>query len=295
MSFVDKGKEAYKNVKAYVEVDNGTFKFVAAGAIGTAAIGLLVTLSHVLLKSDSNLKHKLKKQRMRLLERRRKRISAESKLSNSPTLKNHIFDNLRTAYVGSRDLHKHTGGCHCGRVRFIVEAPEQLDCIDSDRNMHTLKGRFPHVVVPKSRVTLLTSNDHLKVYHFGSQKLGSTCQAFEFQNLFCKTCGVHCFGYNEAKGTMHVNTMCLDMTEVKRLNVAFDSDGSTLHVITPLLYRPTIDEITKQGLDNIGCETLDRTASMLHEVTGTTLPTTMQKNISTPAKLDGSLKDIRYI
>ena len=230
-------------------------KFLAIGAGATAVAGVvLLSMYRLLGTSDRDLQHKLSQSRLRLLNNSRRKqgraaaaadADAEDEhvpaaMSAEPMSPGRIFEQFRSAYVEDKDLRKHTGGCHCGRVRFIVEAPADLQCVDSDRNMYTLKGRFPHVVVPKGRVLLLTSSDHLSVYHFGNLPVGPVQEVFEFQNLFCKTCGVHCFGYNKAKDTMHVNSMALDMDTVNQVTVAFESDRSSWIIMNPLLYHPSI-------------------------------------------------------
>ncbi len=261
-SYSDAVRDFYQAIRARVEEADedsmSMFKFLAIGAGATAAAGVvLLSMYRLLGTSERDLQHKLNQSRLRLLNSSRRKqgraaaataadadaddehVPAAS-TSAEPMSPGRIFEQFRSAYVEDKDLRKHTGGCHCGRVRFIVEAPADLQCVDSDRNMYTLKGRFPHVVVPKGRVLLLTSSDHLSVYHFGNLPVGPVQEVFEFQNLFCKTCGVHCFGYNKAKDTMHVNSMALDMDTVNQVTVAFESDRSSWIVMNPLLYHPSI-------------------------------------------------------
>jgi hypothetical protein len=252
-SIRDASADFLKVIKSKLEVKGtDTATFVLMGAGGTVAVCAVgMALHHFLGKNELELKQKLTSQRQRLIAARRKSLAASSAGSSASSAsaasassfsssssargapsaankqaaarKERVFAQLRSAYVENKELLKHGGGCHCGCVRFVVEAPAELDCIDSDRSMDTLCGRFPHLVVPKSRVMLVAGSiDHLRDYHFGGQ--GQEQEAADLQNLFCTNCGVHCFGYNEAQGTMHVNTMCLDMTEVERINVAFDGD-----------------------------------------------------------------------
>eukprot|EP00750_Incisomonas_marina_P015348 INCI18181.1.p1 GENE.INCI18181.1~~INCI18181.1.p1 ORF type:complete len:415 (+),score=74.02 INCI18181.1:233-1477(+) len=279
----DTMKDWYKGMRKRVESTNEESMTMIKFAAGTVAVGSAVMIMYrVFGTSERGLKQKMKHSRLRLLSSRRNqqqnveageeaggdRAEAESSAS-SP---GRIFNQFRDAYVEDKELQKHTGGCHCGRVRFIVEAPHELECIDSDRNMYTLKGRFPHLVVPKSRVVLLTSSDNLQVYHFGNMPVGPVQEVFEFQNLFCKNCGVHCFGYNKAKDTMHVNSMCLDMDTVHRVSVAFESERSSWRVMNPLLYQPSIGE-----------EQLNTGVSQ-DNTTGTYLPTPWKAaSTSTPA------------
>ena len=44
---------------------------------------------------------------------------------------------------------KHTGGCHCGRVRFEVTAPARIEVGDCNCSMCSKIG-YQHLMVPKS-------------------------------------------------------------------------------------------------------------------------------------------------
>jgi len=48
----------------------------------------------------------------------------------------------------------HRGGCHCGRVRFEVEAPARLSVAECNCSICAKSG-FLHLIVPKSRFRLL--------------------------------------------------------------------------------------------------------------------------------------------
>jgi hypothetical protein len=63
-------------------------------------------------------------------------------------------------------LETYEGGCHCTRVRFrvTVEAREALDC---NCSICARKG-YLHVIVPPERFELLTGQDALATYTFGT-------------------------------------------------------------------------------------------------------------------------------
>jgi hypothetical protein len=91
----------------------------------------------------------------------------------------------RQMAVSSMPLLTHRGGCHCGRVRFEVDAPAAVVAWDCNCSICAMK-RNTHFVVPASRFRLLTSTEELTLYEF------NTCVA---KHWFCKTCGVQSF-YN---------------------------------------------------------------------------------------------------
>ena len=77
-----------------------------------------------------------------------------------------------------------TGGCHCGAVRFealIRETrPELLDCNCS----MCAKTGFLHLIVPHEDFKLVSSEEALTSYRFGTKQA---------DHLFCKQCGIKSF------------------------------------------------------------------------------------------------------
>jgi hypothetical protein len=47
-------------------------------------------------------------------------------------------------------MRTHTGGCHCGRVRFEVIAPAKLEVVDCNCSMRNKFG-YLHLIVPADR------------------------------------------------------------------------------------------------------------------------------------------------
>jgi hypothetical protein len=96
---------------------------------------------------------------------------------------------------------KHTGGCHCGRVRFEVlvsEKPEVLDCNCSI----CAKTGFLHLIVSKGRFRLLSGEDSLATYTFNT---GTA------KHLFCSVCGIKSFYVPRSHPDGYsVNVRCLD-------------------------------------------------------------------------------------
>src|ERR1700730_12677155 len=59
----------------------------------------------------------------------------------------------------------HSGGCHCGRVRFEVIAPKKLQVSECNCSICNKAG-YLHLVVPADRFKLLTGSDALTSYSF---------------------------------------------------------------------------------------------------------------------------------
>ena len=57
----------------------------------------------------------------------------------------------------------HTGGCHCGRVRFEVQAPAKLDVLDCNCSICSKTG-YLHLIVPADRFKLLSGREVLTGY-----------------------------------------------------------------------------------------------------------------------------------
>ena len=75
------------------------------------------------------------------------------------------------------------GGCHCGSVRFEIDAPTVLRVQDCNCSICSRTG-YLHLIVPSSRFRLLSGADQLARYSFGTHIA---------QHLFCRICGIHPF------------------------------------------------------------------------------------------------------
>nr|XP_044600321.1 centromere protein V isoform X2 [Equus asinus] len=80
-------------------------------------------------------------------------------------------------------LVKHTGGCHCGAVRFEVWASADLHIFDCNCSI-CKKKQNRHFIVPASRFKLLKGAESITTYTFNTHKA---------QHTFCKRCGVQSF------------------------------------------------------------------------------------------------------
>lgn len=93
------------------------------------------------------------------------------------------------------------GGCHCGAVRFEVAAPDAVEVEDCNCSMCARSG-FLHLIVPASRFRLLSGEERLTRYTFGT---GTA------KHLFCAVCGVKSFYVPRSNPDgFSVNLRCLD-------------------------------------------------------------------------------------
>lgn len=92
------------------------------------------------------------------------------------------------------------GSCHCGRVRFAVDA-EITRVTACNCSVCAKKGALL-LRVPPERFRLLAGADALVEYRFGTGVA---------QHLFCGTCGMHPFNRpRAAPGQYTINVRCLD-------------------------------------------------------------------------------------
>ncbi len=120
----------------------------------------------------------------------------------------------------------HQGRCHCGAVRFEVEAGERVTVIDCNCSICAMTG-FRHMIVPQSRFRLLAGKDALATYTFNT---GTA------KHLFCKTCGVKPYYVPRSNPDgIDVNLRCLDPQPAEIVVEAFDgrnwdAAGSLAHL-----------------------------------------------------------------
>lgn len=104
----------------------------------------------------------------------------------------------------------HSGGCHCGRVRFEVVAPASIEVTDCNCSMCSKAG-YLHLIVPKSQFTLLSGADVLSTYEFNT---GTA------KHLFCSVCGIKSFYVPRSHPDGYsVNARCLDAGTVQGMKV----------------------------------------------------------------------------
>jgi len=107
----------------------------------------------------------------------------------------------------------HSGGCHCGAVRFEVEAPERIVALDCNCSLCAMTG-FLHLIVPASKFRLLRGGDRLATYTFGTRTA---------KHHFCRTCGIKSFYVPRSNPDgFDVNARCLDRPPPELVVEPFD-------------------------------------------------------------------------
>jgi hypothetical protein len=102
------------------------------------------------------------------------------------------------------------GGCHCGAVRFEVDAPDEVEVYDCDCSICSMTG-FLHLIVPKSRFRLLAGEAELVRYTFGTGVA---------RHLFCRRCGIKSFYVPRSNPDgWSVNLRCLDRAAFRSVSV----------------------------------------------------------------------------
>lgn len=95
----------------------------------------------------------------------------------------------------------HRGGCHCGAVRFEVDAPAVLTVQDCNCSICRKTG-YLHLIVPRSRFRLLQGEASLSTYTFNTGVA---------QHRFCAVCGIKSFYVPRSNPDgVDVNVRCLD-------------------------------------------------------------------------------------
>lgn len=111
----------------------------------------------------------------------------------------------------------HKGGCHCGRVRFEVEAPADLAADRCNCSICRMSG-YLHLIVPKADFRLLAGEDEITTYAFNTGIA---------QHYFCRHCGIKSFYVPRSHPDgISVNANCLDPDTIRSLEITpFDGQA----------------------------------------------------------------------
>eukprot|EP00695_Tsukubamonas_globosa_P003043 TRINITY_DN442_c0_g1_i1.p1 TRINITY_DN442_c0_g1~~TRINITY_DN442_c0_g1_i1.p1 ORF type:complete len:150 (-),score=43.46 TRINITY_DN442_c0_g1_i1:32-427(-) len=105
---------------------------------------------------------------------------------------------------------KYVGGCHCGGVRFEVEAAENIEALDCNCTVCNKKG-FLHLIVPKSKFNLLTPEENMGLYTWGTGVA---------KHYFCKTCGISSWYIPRSNPDgIDINVRCLEDVDLSAVKI----------------------------------------------------------------------------
>ena len=105
---------------------------------------------------------------------------------------------------------EHRGGCHCGKVKFRVEAPADLTLSDCNCSICAMTG-YQHLIVPLTAFTLVSGEPDLLTYTFGTGVA---------KHYFCRHCGIKSFYVPRSHPDgVSVNARCIDQSTVKSVSL----------------------------------------------------------------------------
>ncbi|HEX6274114.1 MAG TPA: GFA family protein [Polyangiaceae bacterium] len=102
---------------------------------------------------------------------------------------------------------QHTGGCHCGKVRYEVTLDLAEKAITCNCSMCGRSGTLLRFV-PSAKFKLLSGAESLTSYRFNHKII---------DHLFCSTCGIKSFATGKGQDGSEiraVNVRCLDDVDV---------------------------------------------------------------------------------
>lgn len=122
----------------------------------------------------------------------------------------------------------HTGGCHCGSVRFEVAAPAELEVDDCNCSICRMSG-YLHLIVAAENFRLIRGQADIRTYTFNTGVA---------QHHFCRHCGIKSYYVPRSHPDgFSINVNCLDPGTVRSLKVRpFDGQHweQNIHKMTPL-------------------------------------------------------------
>ena len=107
-------------------------------------------------------------------------------------------------------MQTYTGGCHCGRVRFEIEVPDEL-IVNKCNCSICHKSGYLHLTVPCERFTLLSGQESLVEYRFHTGVA---------RHLFCGTCGIKSYYVPRSHpDQFSVNLNCVELPDDVRVEI----------------------------------------------------------------------------
>lgn len=111
-------------------------------------------------------------------------------------------------------MKNYRGGCHCGAVKFEVEAPQRAFVYSCNCSICSMSS-YLHLIVEKENFNLKSGEEVLSCYTFNTGKA---------QHYFCSTCGVKSFYIPRSHPEgISVNARCLEKGAIEQMEIqAFD-------------------------------------------------------------------------
>lgn len=108
-------------------------------------------------------------------------------------------------------LQKYQGGCHCGNVRFEVQADLTGTVAACNCSICSKMG-WLLAFVPTEQFTLLSGEESLSDYQFAKKNV---------HHLFCKVCGIRSFTRGQGRNgpVCSINVRCLDGVDADALTI----------------------------------------------------------------------------
>ena len=110
----------------------------------------------------------------------------------------------------------YSGSCHCGAIRFEIEADEVLHVEDCNCSICKKTG-FLHLILPIQKFKILQGENNIQTYKFNTGTAKHT---------FCKICGVKPFYIPRSNPDgIDINLRCID-TPIKQMIInKFDGEN----------------------------------------------------------------------
>ena len=110
----------------------------------------------------------------------------------------------------SAPLVSHRGGCHCGAVRFEVDAPAAIEAVACNCSICGMTG-YQHLIVPARGFRLLAGREALACYTFNTKVA---------KHYFCSHCGIKSFYVPRSHPDGYsVNVRCLDPATITSVSM----------------------------------------------------------------------------
>ena len=109
-----------------------------------------------------------------------------------------------------KELIKHRGSCHCGAVKFTVEAADNVVVSECNCSICSKSG-YLHLIVEADKFHLLEGEDSLVTYTFNTHTAKHT---------FCKICGIKPFYIPRSHPDGYsVNFRCLEQDSIGQYQI----------------------------------------------------------------------------